>query len=160
MTILTFLRHATAQDRQLPIPDASRQLIGKGKHQAQRVAGFCSKHGLVPGYLLCSPLVRALETAQLLQHNLQGCPQPQTVGWLTGAEPESMVTELEKLAISGQDDIWLVGHEPDFSEVISLLLGSRKPIVKAKKASLIRLEVDFQEGKGQLLWSIPNTLMK
>ncbi|MEB4592396.1 histidine phosphatase family protein [Candidatus Thiothrix sp. Deng01] len=158
MTTLTFLRHATAQDRLLPIPDAARQLIGKGKRQAERAADFCSRHRLLPAYLLCSPLARAQETAQVFQHKLRGCPPPQTVGWLAGADAETMREELEKLAGSGQDDIWLVGHEPDFSELISLLLGSRKPIVQVKKASLIRLETDFQGG--ELLWGIPNSLMK
>lgn len=159
MTTLTFLRHATAQDRLLPIPDTARQLVGKGKRQAERAADFCSKFGLLPAYLLCSPLVRAQETAQVFQHELRGCPQPRAVDWLAGANAETMQEELEKLAGSGQDDIWLVGHEPDFSELISLLLGSRKPIVQVKKASLIRLETDFQ-GSGELLWSIPNSLMK
>jgi phosphohistidine phosphatase SixA len=159
-TTLTFLRHATAQDRALRLPDASRTLVDKGKKQMQRVADFCRQHKLTPAYLLCSPLVRAQETAQTLQKNLPGCPNPKVVSWLADTEPDTMQAELEKLANSGLNDFWLVGHEPDFSSLISQLLGQRETIVEVKKASLIRLEVDFRTGAGELLWSIPNTLMK
>lgn len=160
MTTLTFLRHATAQDRTLPIPDEARQLVDKGKRQMQRVASFCTTHDLIPSLLLCSPLVRAQQTAQLLQQHLRGCPPAQTVPWLAGTEPDAIRAELEKLAVNGQDDLWLVGHEPDFSEIISRLLGNQATLIKVKKASLIRLEMDWATGVGTLQWSIPNTLMK
>lgn len=160
MTTLTFLRHATAQDRTLPIPDADRQLVGKGKRQVQRVAHFCAEHEMLPAHLLCSPLLRAQQTAQWLHQHLPGCPTPQTVAWLAiDTAVETMIDELEKLATDGQDNLWLVGHEPDFSTVISHLLGSQASLLKVKKSSLIRLEVDFAAGVGALLWSIPNTLM-
>lgn len=159
-TIITFLRHATAQDHALPIPDESRTLVDKGKEQVKRIATFCRKHELRPAYLFCSPLVRAQETAQTLHQKLPGCPTPNTVDWLTGTAPETMIAVLKKLAAGGLNDIWLVGHEPDFSEVISLLLGRKEPVVRVKKASLIRVEMDFQAGSGQLLWSIPNALLR
>ena len=159
-TTLTFLRHATAQDRALGLPDESRRLVDKGKKQMQRVADFCKQRQLMPAYLLCSPLVRARETAQALQKNLSACPNPKMVSWLANTDPDTMQAELEKLANSGLNDLWLVGHEPDFSSLISQLLGRREAIIKVKKASLIRLEVDFQTGIGELQWSIPNTLMK
>lgn len=161
MTTLTFLRHATAQDHALPIPDASRQLVDKGKQQVQHVARFCTQHKLIPTHLLCSPLIRAQQTAQLLHQHLHGCPAPQTVSWLTiDTATETIIHELEKLATTGQDNLWLVGHEPDFSEVISRLLGSQKTLINVKKASLTRLEMDWETGVGTLQWSIPNTLMK
>lgn len=160
MTTLTFLRHATAQDRLLPIPDADRALVDKGNKQMERVTSFCRQHKLIPAYLLCSPLVRAQQTAKALQNGLPGCPPPGIVPWLADTEPDTMLEALGKLASSGQNEIWLVGHEPDFSSLISLLLGRKASIVKVKKASLIRLEMDFHSGSGELLWSIPNALMK
>ncbi|WP_407058181.1 SixA phosphatase family protein [Thiothrix unzii] len=44
-------------------PDEARPLTPKGHKQVQRVARFCQRHALLPSHLLCSPLVRALETA-------------------------------------------------------------------------------------------------
>lgn len=161
MTTLTFLRHATAQDRSLPIEDHARELTNKGREQVLRVAAFCRKHDLVPVHLFCSPLIRAQQTAEILHKNLPASPRPRTVAWLAGTAPESMIAELKKLADEGLKDIWLTGHEPDFSATISLLLGSQDVIIKVKKASLIRLEVDFQDSQeNQLLWSIPNALLK
>lgn len=161
MTVITFLRHATAQDRELPIADESRTLIAKGVRQMKRVAGFCDRHRLRPAYLFCSPLVRAQETAAVLQEYLPACPPANVVPWLSGGSPETMVMKLEQLTGKGLHDVWLVGHEPDFSATISLLLGSQTPRLKVKKASLIRLQVNFQaRHENRLLWSVPNTLMK
>ena len=56
----------------------------------QRVARFCQRHALLPSHLLCSPLVRALETAQGLRENLANCPKAVIVPWLAhGADTQT-----------------------------------------------------------------------
>lgn len=162
MTTLTFLRHATAQPHDLGISDAERQLIRKGERQALRVAAFCMQQALLPTQLLCSPLVRARQTASLLQQHLPNCPEPQVVEWLhmdtpVAAAMQALQAYLEQTHTA---DCWLVGHEPLFSALISQLLGSPQPILKVKKASLVRVEYAWAAGQGTLLWSIPNALMK
>jgi len=157
-TILTFLRHATAEDHNLPIPDEARRLTPKGHQQVQRVASFCKRHALLPTHLLCSPLVRALETAQGLREHLANCPKAVMVSWL--AHGVDTQTALAALAANGDNNIWLVGHEPEFSTLIAHLLGSPNSRIKVKKAGLIRLDVDMTSGVGELQWNIPNALMK
>ena len=58
------------------------------------------------------------------------------------------------------NDVWLVGHEPDFSSVIAQLLQTGCEHIVIKKASLTLLDADFS-GKptAKLLWSIPCSLM-
>lgn len=158
---ITFLRHATAEDHQLAKPDSERSLIPKGIKQTLRVAHFCRQNQLLPQHLYASPLLRAQQTARYLQENLPCCPEIETVKWLTPeTSPQNLIAHLEKLALLGLDEVWLVGHEPSFSETIGQLLMSNPENFNIKKASLTRLNVDFSDQQSTtLLWSIPCALM-
>ena len=159
--LITFLRHATAEDRRLTIPDAERALTEKGEKQVKRVAAFCEANQLLPGVLFCSSLLRAQQTARLLQSRLPDCPPPQTVNWLNiDSSPQAIIAELGHLNDQGLDDVWLVGHEPDFSGVIGLLLDMESDNLLIKKASLTRIDAEFfVQPEATLLWSIPCNLM-
>lgn len=159
--LITFLRHATAEDHYLGVADAERALTEKGEKQVKRVAGFCLENSLIPGLLLNSPLLRAYQTAKILHMYLPGSPPPDTVDWLGMVNStQSMLTELAALAERGNTDVWLVGHEPDFSTLIARLLNFDSESIAIKKASLTRLECDFNSPlSGKLLWSIPCSLM-
>lgn len=160
--LVTLLRHATAEPHSLSNEDEERALIKKGKDQVARVAEFCRKNALLPGRVYCSPLLRARQTAQLLAGALADCPPPQVVDWLgLGAEPEEIVEELAILQAASQDNIWLVGHEPDISALVAYWLDANREGILIKKASLTRIDVSFaSRSTGQLLWSIPCSLMR
>jgi phosphohistidine phosphatase SixA len=159
--LITCLRHATAQMQMMSINDAERELIKKGVSQIRRVAKFCHKNGLLPTSLYSSPLVRAEQTANLLQAYLPDCPVVQVVDWLAlGFEPQNTCASLRMLEKSGGKDVWLVGHEPDISGLLARLLNAPKDFIEIKKASLTRIQVDFSNpSKSQLLWTIPCGLM-
>jgi len=159
--LITCLRHATAELQSLTGSDAERPLIKKGIKQMQRVTEFCLRNGLLPGAVYCSPLRRAQETADLLQAGLPEYPQATCVEWLSlGSSPYTIIDELKHLDSKGLDDVWLVGHEPDLSVLLGLLLGADSACLRIKKASLTRVEIDFsRQASGQLLWSLPCALM-
>lgn len=159
--LITCLRHATAEPHGLPCEDANRALVGKGRDQALRVADFCRRNGLMPGALYASPLKRAQQTAGLLHGALADCPSVITVDWLSiGSSPSMIIDELFTLNAAGLGDIWLVGHEPDLSELMGCLLNAPEDSLIVKKASLTRLQLTVpQPGAGQLLWSVPCALM-
>jgi phosphohistidine phosphatase SixA len=48
--------------------------------------------------------------------------------------------------------LMLVGHEPDFSSVISALTGG---FIKMSKAGVALIDIDPQTEKGRLLWLFP-----
>lgn len=162
--LITCLRHATAEIQSLTELDAERALIKKGIKQVHRVTDFCRRNGLMPAALYCSPLHRAQQTAVLLQAGLGDCPPVESVAWLAlGSSPYTILDELKRLEQVGIIDVWLVGHEPDLSTLIGVLLGVGNPAaVLIKKASLTRVEVDFSQtaATGQLLWSVPCALMR
>lgn len=160
--LITCLRHATAEIHEPNISDSERALIKKGIKQVKRISEFCRRHALIPAALYCSPLRRAQQTAVLLQAGLPDCPPANCVDWLSlGNSPYSILDELKRLNDLGINDVWLVGHEPDLSSLIALLLGLDHPdCLLIKKASLTRIEIDFAQSlHGQLLWSLPCALM-
>ena len=54
----------------------------------------------------------------------------------------------------------LVGHDPDFSELVAVLCGAAR--VPMRKGSLARIEVGrpMQPGGGTLRWLVPPDLLK
>lgn len=161
--LITCLRHATAEILGPNISDSERALIKKGIKQVKRIGEFCRRNALTPAALYCSPLHRAQQTAVLLQAGLPDCPPANSVDWLSlGNSPYTMLDELKRLNDLGINDVWLVGHEPDLSALIALLLGIDDPAcLVIKKGSLTRVEIDFdRQGGGQLLWSLPCALMR
>jgi len=159
--LITFFRHATAQARAEGIEDETRTLIKKGRKQAERVASFCERNKLIPMRLLCSPVLRARETATVFSANLSGCPEIEVAEWLRmETAPSEICERIRKEAAEENCDIWLVGHEPDFSLTIARLLGLEVPPIKIRKASITRLEVGDSPSTTCIQWSIPCQLLR
>ena len=160
--LITFLRHATAEPHTLLLNDSERTLIKKGKEQSIRAAQFCRKNALLPATLYCSPILRAQQTARIFQTHLPDCPPIMTADWLSlEASLDSTKNALKQLALGGMNDVWLVGHEPNISTIITDFLDAADDCILIKKASLTRIDADFsQKSSGQLIWSIPNRLMR
>ena len=157
--LLYLLRHATAQDRALPIADADRALTTKGERQARQVAIFCADRQLLPHLLLSSPIRRAHQTAQLLARHLPRCAAPQSADWLsTGSSVEQALDGLRSTLAQHPGDPWLVGHEPHLSALMAALLGAPATTFLLKKASLSCLALP-ENAAPQLLWSLPCGLM-
>lgn len=153
---LYFLRHA---DADTPAPsDFERALSAKGHEQAQSVGRFCRAHDVRLTTILHSPLRRARETAQ---HVAEATGAPlELARWL--ASGMGCHTALEELkAYRDRPSVMLVGHEPDFSETLALLLGLASATqLHVRKASLFALELDvFRPGAARLEWCLPARLM-
>jgi phosphohistidine phosphatase len=153
---LYFLRHA---DAEVPAPtDSLRPLSENGIEQAKRVGRFCAEHDLRFSLILHSPLKRAHETAQHVAE-ITGAPLEMARWLASGMSPHQGLEELK--GHRTQPCLLIVGHEPDFSQLISLLLGLPSPTqVHIRKASLTALQLDvFREGAARLDWALPVRLM-
>lgn len=153
---LYLLRHA---DADMPAPsDFERALSPKGHEQAERVGRFCRTHDVRLAAILHSPLKRARETAQ---HVAEATGAPlELAPWLaSGMSPHSAIDELK--AYRSHTALMLVGHEPDFSQLIALLLGlPSNSQLHVRKASLFALELDvFRPAAARLEWCLPVRLM-
>jgi phosphohistidine phosphatase len=119
---LIFIRHATAIDRDSGIADARRYLTPEGRSYFRKTARTMRDQGVAPDLILTSPLLRAIQTADILAERLK------YAGELVAAdelEPGFHLPGLERLLASIGDagEVCFVGHDPDLSHLVVTLLG-------------------------------------
>lgn len=145
---LYFLRHGEADWPGWTKPDDERPLTDFGKKEVRQVARFLRRLKVAPGVVVTSPLRRASQTAEIAAEELKTkLRQDQEL------EPGFGISELRTvLNRHGSRALMLVGHEPDFSSVISALTGA---CLKLSKAGVASLDFDSETEKGRLLWLFP-----
>ena len=158
MIELHLLRHADAGD---PLawrgPDGARPLSDKGERQADRLGAFLAGVGFAPDAIITSPKVRAAQTAERVAAHL-GVPVVVDARLAIGVDLDAV----EAVLASAGDPVRpvLVGHDPDFSELVEALTGSTA--VTMKKGAIARIDVDrpLAAGRGTLAWLVPPGLLK
>ncbi len=148
---LYFFRHGLAHTPDDPtFPDHLRALTDEGIIRTRRAARVLRMLDLDPERLYSSPLVRARQTADILGQTLGVAVQVRdelAPGFNMGA--------LEALThdLGTDDEVLLVGHEPDFSEMVAELTDGCH--VEMKKGGLARVDVDsYHPLRGSLIWLI------
>lgn len=154
---LCLLRHAHAGDAtRWAGDDEARPLSEKGRRQAERLARHLAGAGYAPDVILSSPLVRARETAEIVAEILRA---PLSIDPRLG-EMVDLATLEGILADAGDPSRpVLVGHDPDFSELASELVGA--PIAM-RKGTLARIDAErpLEPGGGELCWLLPPDLLR
>jgi phosphohistidine phosphatase len=148
-----FLRHGIAE-RQSPGGDRERKLTEEGRSELRRVLACAKRAQLKPDLVLCSPYVRAMETAEFAseQLELEGSPFP-----TDALVPESSAERLwNDVREQGVDSVLVVSHEPLLSSTIAWLMGSPKVMVQFPPAGLIGIEFESPGPvpQGLLRWMI------
>jgi phosphohistidine phosphatase len=155
---LYLLRHADAGD---PMawqgPDAARPLSGKGERQADRLGRFLSGIGFTPDAIITSPKVRAAQTAEGIARRL-GVTVAIDDRLAEGVDLRALDAVLRSAGDPARPV--LVGHDPDFSELVETLTAS--PAVTMKKGAMLRIDVErpLEPGGGSLVWLVPPALLK
>jgi phosphohistidine phosphatase len=147
------LRHGIAENRRPGRADAERKLTDEGKDKLRRVLSRARGAALVPSLILTSPLVRAVETAEIAAQVLGYAESIETTdALLPSSSPQAVWKELRGRA--GERAVLLAGHEPLFSETASYLLGAPRVVIDFKKGALMRIDVDDTAGapRGVLQW--------
>ena len=102
------------------VRDAQRTLTNEGKSEAAHVARAMKSIGVKPDILVTSPLIRAKETAEILQSELGG--ELHTSDSLApGVTPANVFRFLSKFPDA--NEIVLAGHEPDMGDLVKVLVG-------------------------------------
>ncbi len=154
---LVLLRHGKAENSH-PDGDFSRALVEKGRKQARRAAKLLKSAGMLPDIVLTSPLVRARQTAEEFSETAE-IPGAIIQGWLaSGMTPENALAELA--AFHDFNRVAIVGHEPDFSQLIQWILGTDGGSIDVKKGALACLAINPPSRRGTLLYLIPPKLAK
>lgn len=142
---LYFLRHAIALPRGTRgIRDEERPLTEEGEKRMIKAAKGMRQLGLSIEVLLSSPLVRAIQTAEIVKEHLG-------ISAAIEIDPElkpggNLKTFLEKIRKRNRANFLLTGHEPAMSYWIEDLLGcGRTGSILLKKGALCHLQLDFSE---------------
>lgn len=151
---LYFLRHGQAGIREeWQGDDAARPLTMKGIRRMKREAAAMREMGLQLGLILTSPLVRAHKTAEIVAEVLglgaRLITDPRLAPGFGTKHLKALLTEHGDAAA-----VMLVGHEPDFSQTISKLIGGGRLDVKKGALALVEME-DLTSLAGRLAWLIP-----
>jgi len=123
MKNLVVIRHAKSSWDDPALTDRERPLNRRGKRDAPLMGGVLKARGLTPDLVLTSPAKRARRTARLIAAEL-GIPNDRIVPkpelYLQGVPP---VLELLTALPDTLNRIYLIGHDPDLSELVNLLTG-------------------------------------
>jgi len=152
--ILYFLRHGLAYERGEWLGDDSlRPLTEKGLERMRQEAQVLANLDLELDAILTSPFTRALQTAQIVADHLKLTDRLVEDNRLTPGFGLDELTEILTVFPQAQG-LMLVGHEPDFSETISALIGGGE--IVCKKGGLARVDLqNITTLAGQLEWLIP-----
>jgi phosphohistidine phosphatase len=151
---VTLIRHGEAGTD--ASRDAERALTKKGRSDVRRLGRGMALAGVRLGAVVSSPLVRAVQTAELMAAALGYRGRITASDRLVPEAPPAAVVAL--LSGIGKKSVALVAHEPILSEVAALLLGLShfRPL---RKAEAIRIRVPDGPGNpGVFRWRIdPDT---
>ena len=154
---LYLLRHADAGDPEAwSGPDDERPLSAKGEAQAERLATFLHGVRLAVDAVISSPKVRARRTAEIVADGLGS--DVRIDDRLGSGVRASTVDEVLRDAGSPSRAL-IVGHDPDFSELLATLTGARE--LSMKKGALARVDLrgPDADGRGTLRWLVPPDLL-
>lgn len=138
------LRHGHAVDPFRAHVDEQRWLTEIGRARVRRMAESLLKEGFRPTAIFTSPLVRAVQTAELFASIT--CPELERLEVIPALAPERGTTA-EALGVldelTEQDEIVLVSHEPKV-RVLAAHLGrlAHMPAFSPASGTLIDLRVD------------------
>ena len=155
---LGLLRHAHAGDPAAwDRPDDLRPLTNKGRQQAERLGRFLAAAGFVPDAVLTSPRIRARETAELVADSLGMSVRidPRLGSFLDLATVEAILDDA-----GGPGRPVLVGHDPDFSDLLVLLTGSPGLRMRKGAFALLNVERPLTLGSAELRWLVPPDLLR
>jgi phosphohistidine phosphatase SixA len=116
---IILLRHAHAEPPASGQADESRPLTEDGIRATRAAAAWLSEHGAEPDRLLCSPALRARETAEGVISAMGIAITPQVDVRIYEATPAELIQVLEEHAEA--DCLLLVGHNPGLETLVALL---------------------------------------
>jgi len=160
MIALHLLRHAHAGDpAKWDGDDAARPLSEKGRRQAKDLGGLLAVIDEPPDLFITSPKVRAVQTAEIVAKAMRNRVKVVVDDRLAGAlDPVTVNAILDAAGNAFRPCI--VGHDPDFSELLGEFIGTAP--IPMRKASLARIDFvgdDVTLGQGTLRYLLPPELV-
>jgi phosphohistidine phosphatase len=114
------VRHGDAVPEEDAGSDRDRWLSARGREAARILARLLREQRVEPDAIVCSPLPRAVQTAELLA---QGLDYLAPIVSLRALEPSAQPRVAANAIANAGAAVIVVGHEPSISSVGAFLLG-------------------------------------
>jgi phosphohistidine phosphatase len=137
---LWLLRHGEAEPHGTR-PDADRRLTPRGEDQSRSAGAALAALELTFQHIYTSPRVRARDTARLAAEALG--VEPVELAALGGGFDAEAAREL-LLGTDPEERVLIVGHNPDFAQIVHDLTGAR---VDFKKGGVAGVRLDGIRGE-------------
>ena len=146
---LYIIRHAIAVEAGDPkyAEDSQRPLTEKGADKMKKIAQGLLKLEVQLDLILSSPAVRTIATAEILagKLNVKKSRLIATEHLALDGDAGQLIAEIKNRHIQVKN-MALIGHEPNLSRLISLLVfGNEEGALKIKKGSVCLLTTDALE---------------
>jgi len=161
---LYIMRHGIAVMRgpATMMDDAKRPLTPEGKQKMREIAAGLANAGMEVDWIVSSPLVRAVQTAEVVSEELKSQPPlDQCDALRPDGAPEAVITFLAKR--SNRRRVLVVGHEPDLSQLAARLIGAgRNANMSFKKGGccLVTFTEFPPKSAGRLMWWLTPRVMR
>jgi len=152
MIQLHLVRHGIAADH--AGSDGSRALTGKGRKRFRRAARAFGKRAGKVDLILTSPLVRAVQTAEILAAEVKHGAVEVLDELAPGHAPAALLAAVAKRA-GKSGSVALVGHDPQLTETLAALARVAAGKLDFKKGAIVRIDVSaLPEGTAEPRWWI------
>ncbi len=142
--------------------DSKRPLTPDGKEKLRKATGGLVKIKFDVDWIVTSPLVRAVETAEIVAETLGSkAPIDFCDALRPGGSAEALIAFLAKRASHRR--VLVVGHEPDLSHMAARLVGGgRNANLTFRKAGccLIAFDEFPPKSPGQLVWWLTPKILR
>lgn len=131
------MQHGEARSKQ---DDPQRSLSDKGKQDVDKIAGFVARSGIRPGRIIHSGKLRAEQTAEIMAASISdGSTEVSDV-----INPDDNVAEFIEVIDNATDDLWVVGHLPFLSKLVSCLMtgDASQVLIDYQPGTVVCLERD------------------
>jgi phosphohistidine phosphatase len=157
---ILLVRHAAAEELSAGDGlDAQRRLTDKGRKQFRALAEWLVEQGQDPDAIVSSPLVRAVQTAEILRKaadlDSDASRVEEPVG--PGLQAAKLLEIVQHVAASR---VAVVAHEPDISRCAADLIGGGNLKFAKGAVACIEFAEAAEIGKGQLKWLVCPKLVK
>src|ERR1044071_8918439 len=154
---LYFIRHALAEPlgKNNEFTEEKRALTDEGRARMREIAKGLKRLGIELDLILASPLVRAVETAEIVAAGLGLSKKDtrQTAGLAPGGSVDELFAEIK--SHQEVESIALVGHQPDLGTLASRIIScGDQGAIQLKKGGVCSVAVaeTVPSLRGELVW--------
>lgn len=163
MLELLIMRHAKSDWGIGVGSDVERPLAPRGVKAAKRMGRFLAKIGATPDLVLSSPAVRARTTAELAKRSGRWNAPVEIESSFYGGSCAEVIDIIRSTGDSA-GRVLVAGHEPTWSDLVSVLTGGGAVSMPTAAVACIRLDGDAWSrcgpGCGELEWLVTPKVIK